>query len=55
MKRSPANPPIQKPTNPSLPLSNCLFLTNGYFGTGVVDFTESATTNLLKFYRLKSP
>jgi len=42
-------------TNLSLPLTNWQSLTNGYFGTGVVDFTDSAATNLLKFYRIKSP
>jgi hypothetical protein len=42
-------------TNLSLPLTNWLLLTNSYFGTGVVNFTDFAATNLERFYRIKSP
>jgi len=42
-------------TNLSLPLTNWPSLTNGYFGTGAINFTDSAAANLQKFYRIKSP
>ena len=42
-------------TNLSLPLTNWLTLTNGFFGTGVVNFMDSAATNQQKFYRVRSP
>ena len=42
-------------TNLSLPLTNWLTLTNGIFGPGVVNFTDSAATNQQEFYRVRSP
>jgi autotransporter-associated beta strand protein len=41
--------------NLSLPLTNWLILTNGFFGTGIVNFMDNATTNQQKFYRVRSP
>ena len=42
-------------TNLTLPLTNWLVLTNGTFGAGLVNFTDSAATNARKFYRIGSP
>ena len=42
-------------TNLFTPLTNWLALTNGTFGTGVVNFTDSVATNRQKFYRMASP
>ncbi len=42
-------------TNLSLPLTNWLTLTNGFFGTGSINFLDHAATNQQKFYRLGSP
>ena len=42
-------------TNLTLPLANWPTLTSGIFGTGVISFVDSATTNQQKFYRLGSP
>ena len=42
-------------TNLSLPLTNWLTLTNGFFGTGTINFTDSVAINEQKFYRVRSP
>ncbi len=42
-------------TNLGLPLTNWLVLTNGTFGAGPVNFTDNATTNRQRFYRIASP
>ena len=42
-------------TNLTLPLTNWLVLTNGTFGTGAVNFTDSRATNGQEFYRVGSP
>ena len=42
-------------TNLTLPLTNWLVLTNGTFGGSSVNFTDNATTNRQKFYRIASP
>ncbi len=42
-------------TNLSMPLTNWLPLTNGFFGTGTISFMDSVATNQQKFYRVRSP
>jgi hypothetical protein len=42
-------------TNLILPVTNWLVLTNGIFGPGLVNFTDNASTNSQKFYRITSP
>jgi autotransporter-associated beta strand protein len=42
-------------TNISTPLTNWLVLTNGVFGAGTVNFTDTAATGRQKFYRISSP
>jgi autotransporter-associated beta strand protein len=42
-------------TNVSLPLTNWVILTNGTFGSGPVNFTDSAAANTQQFYRVSSP
>jgi len=42
-------------TNLTLPLSSWAQLTNGVFGSGAVDFTDTNATNTARFYRIMSP
>jgi len=42
-------------TNLTLPLTNWLTLTNGYFGAGQMNFTDASATNTGQFYRIISP
>ena len=42
-------------TNLALPLTNWAVLTNGVFSTNGVNFTDSTATNVVRFYRIKSP
>ena len=42
-------------TNVVLPLTNWLVLTNGFFGSGLMNFTDPAAPVSHKFYLLRSP
>jgi autotransporter-associated beta strand protein len=42
-------------TNLAAPLADWLTLTNGVFGTGVVNYTDGAAINTQEFYRIASP
>ena len=42
-------------TNLLAPLTNWLVLTNGYFGSGTVNFSDNTTNSRSQFYRIASP